>query len=387
MLVRRWISVTVATIASLGAALAVPQAAVAAPVPAGFSVAGIDVSSHDHAFPLDWTAVAASGVRFAYVKATEGTGYVNPYFAGDYAAAKAAGLATGAYVFARPDLGDPAGQADFFLAHLTWANDAHTLVPFVDLEWPYSGLGVNACWNLTPVALTTWIHAFLNRIQAGIGRPPMIYTNTNWWNPCTGNDATFGGYPLDIAGYRSTPPPLPAGWQSFAVWQYAAGDTSVAGVYDSDVASGAATVQALAGPWQSAGPVLAPPARVSLKARSDNRFVAAERAGRAALAATRGTTGSWEHFTLYDLGGGYVALRAAVNGRFVTAENGGRSPLVANRGSVGAWESFRLVRNANGTVSLLAVNHRYVTAAAGNRYTLLANAAGIGTAQSFTLVG
>src|SRR5256714_7455962 len=105
VLVRRWISVTVATIASLGAALAVPQAAVAAPVPAGFSVAGIDVSSHDHAFPLDWTAVAASGVRFAYVKATEGTGYVNPYFAGDYAAAKAAGLATGGGALGPPPLG------------------------------------------------------------------------------------------------------------------------------------------------------------------------------------------------------------------------------------------------------------------------------------------
>ena len=39
-----------------------------------YSVTGIDVSSHDHStYPIDWASVAAGGVDFAYVKATEGT--------------------------------------------------------------------------------------------------------------------------------------------------------------------------------------------------------------------------------------------------------------------------------------------------------------------------
>jgi len=110
--------------------------------PAGYPVSGIDVSSHDHSvFPLDWAAVAASGVNFAYVKAAEGNFYTNPYFATDYQAAKNAGLYAGAYVFARPDLGDPVGQANYFLDASLWTPDSQTLIPFVDIEWPYSADG------------------------------------------------------------------------------------------------------------------------------------------------------------------------------------------------------------------------------------------------------
>src|SRR2546423_4094418 len=40
--------------------------------PAGYPGNGLDVSSHDHStFPIDWAAVASSGVTFAYVKAAE----------------------------------------------------------------------------------------------------------------------------------------------------------------------------------------------------------------------------------------------------------------------------------------------------------------------------
>src|SRR5207249_2174140 len=108
----------------------------AAAVPGGFSVAGIDISSHDHSvYPIEWAGVAASGVKFAYVKATEGAFYTNNYFATDYQAARNAGLYAGAYVFARPDLGDPVGQADYFFDRSLWTADSQTLVPFVDVEW------------------------------------------------------------------------------------------------------------------------------------------------------------------------------------------------------------------------------------------------------------
>ncbi|MFD8786356.1 GH25 family lysozyme [Kitasatospora sp. NPDC059599] len=40
---------------------------------------GLDVASYQG--NVTWSSVAADGARFAYVKATEGTGYTNPYFA------------------------------------------------------------------------------------------------------------------------------------------------------------------------------------------------------------------------------------------------------------------------------------------------------------------
>src|SRR5256885_2599 len=138
-------------------------------------------------------AVVPAGSQFVYVKATEGTSYVNPYFGTDYAAAKAARRYVGAYVYARPDLGDPVGQADHFLRHARFTHDARTLVPFVDLEWPYPGVGAGPCYNLNPSQLRAWIHAFVDRIEAGIRRKPMIYTKVYWGNPGTGNESCVSG--------------------------------------------------------------------------------------------------------------------------------------------------------------------------------------------------
>jgi GH25 family lysozyme M1 (1,4-beta-N-acetylmuramidase) len=215
-------------------------AAIRAGRPAAYPVGGIDISSHDHRrFPVQWPTEIAAGSQFVYIKATEGTTYLNPFFAADYAAARRAGRYVGAYAYARPDHGDPVGQADFFLRHARFARDARTLVPFIDLEWPYAAVKTDRCFNLNPAQMRAWIHAFVDRIQAAIGRKPMIYTNANWWDPCTGNDASLGGYPLDIASYTTHPPKLPAGWTTFTLWQYAPGDPEKSDDHDRDVVNGA----------------------------------------------------------------------------------------------------------------------------------------------------
>jgi GH25 family lysozyme M1 (1,4-beta-N-acetylmuramidase) len=218
--------------------------------PPGYPVGGIDISSHDHErYPMSWHTEVAVGSQFVYVKATEGTTYVNPHFRADYATARATHQFVGAYVYARPDRGDPVGQAEHFLRHARFTRDSRTLVPFVDLEWPWDGVNTGPCYNLTPDQMRAWIHAFVDRIEAGIGRKPMIYTNTNWWNPCTGYDPSFGEYPLDIASYTKSPPKLPAGWTTFALWQYAPGDPGQRDNHDRDVVNGGtAGLKALAWP-------------------------------------------------------------------------------------------------------------------------------------------
>jgi GH25 family lysozyme M1 (1,4-beta-N-acetylmuramidase) len=230
----------------------VPQAvaAIQAGRPAGFAVGGIDISSHDHRrFTVHWPTEVAAGSEFVYVKATEGTTYVNPNFAADYTAARAAGRYVGAYVYARPDRGDPVAQADHFLRNARFTRDARTLVPFVDLEWPYDGVRTGACYSLSPPQLRAWIRAFIGRIEAAVGRKPMIYTNTYWWNPCTGSDASYGTYPLDIANYTGRDPKLPAGWSAFALWQYQPGNPDQRHSHDRDVVNGGpAGLRALAWP-------------------------------------------------------------------------------------------------------------------------------------------
>src|SRR5690348_9029964 len=61
-------------------------------------VLGIDVSSYQK--NVNWASYKAQKRVFAYVKATEGSSYRNPYFASQYGGAAKAGLVRGAYHFA-----------------------------------------------------------------------------------------------------------------------------------------------------------------------------------------------------------------------------------------------------------------------------------------------
>src|SRR5689334_19243725 len=74
---------------------------------------GIDVS--DNNGQVDWGAVAGAGYGFAIAKVTEGTGFVDPTFAGNWSAMKSNGLVRGAYHFARPDDNKAEDEARFFL--------------------------------------------------------------------------------------------------------------------------------------------------------------------------------------------------------------------------------------------------------------------------------
>ena len=53
-------------------------------------VKGIDVSHNNSA--IDWKTVAATGISFAFAKATEGTSFHDPQFNANYAAIKSSGM-------------------------------------------------------------------------------------------------------------------------------------------------------------------------------------------------------------------------------------------------------------------------------------------------------
>ncbi|MFE9770940.1 lysozyme [Streptomyces sp. NPDC005931] len=178
---------------------------------------GVDVSSHQG--NVAWTTLWNSGVKWAYVKATEGTYYTNPYFAQQYNGSYNVGMIRGAYHFATPDTAGGAAQADYFVDHGGgWSADGRTLPGALDMEWnPYG----NACYGKSPTAMVSWIRDFLDRYRARTGRHAVIYTATSWWKQCTGN---YGGFasanPLWIARYASTVGELPAGWAYYTMWQY-----------------------------------------------------------------------------------------------------------------------------------------------------------------------
>lgn len=64
-----------------------------------YPVIGVDLSAHNG--NVDFARVAASGVDFVFLKATEGTDFRDPKFADNYVSARKAGLKVGAYHFFR----------------------------------------------------------------------------------------------------------------------------------------------------------------------------------------------------------------------------------------------------------------------------------------------
>ncbi|MGW4521866.1 lysozyme [Amycolatopsis sp. NPDC004378] len=185
--------------------------------PAGQTL-GHDVSGHQGA--VDWAAAAGGGARFTYVKATEGTGFVNPQYAQQYDGAHAAGLIRGAYHFARPDVSGGAEQAEYFIAHGGgWRSDGKTLPGALDIEYnPYG----DVCYGKNPADMTAWIKDFTRTYLAKVKRSALIYTSTAWWKQCTGNANGFGDTnPLWLARYAPEIGELPAGWDKQSIWQFA----------------------------------------------------------------------------------------------------------------------------------------------------------------------
>lgn len=180
-------------------------------------VPGIDVSSWQG--NVDWSAQRDAGNRFAYVKATEGTGYTNPYFAQQYNGSYNVGMIRGAYHFALPNKSSGRTQANFFVRNGGgWSSDGKTLPGALDMEWnPYGA----TCYGKTKSQMRSWMNSFLNRYKTLTGRYPVIYTNTNWWNQCVGSDTSFANKsPLWIARYGSSAGSLPPGWGWYTFWQY-----------------------------------------------------------------------------------------------------------------------------------------------------------------------
>lgn len=208
---QRWALAVSALLAAVISAL--PMTAQAAdPAPAGLS--GPDIASYQHpgGGAIDWTAVRNSGQRWAFVKATEGTTYLNPYFAGDWRDSAAAGLFHGAYHYARPSTvtGSATAQAQAFATAIGPQQVPGTLPPILDME---------ETGGLPPASLIAWTSEFLTATQAATGRTPMIYTYPSFWRNAMAGSAAFTGYPLWIASYGVSAPPT-LGWANWTFWQY-----------------------------------------------------------------------------------------------------------------------------------------------------------------------
>lgn len=179
------------------------------PAPDGGLVRGIDVSHWQGA--IDWRAVEADGIAFAFAKATEGATFTDPAFTANWAGMGGTRILRGAYHYFRPQT-DAAAQAAHFLR--TVQLGASDLPPVLDVE---------VTDGRDRATLVAGVLAWLDAVERGTGKRPIVYTYQNFYD--TYLAGSLAGYPLWIARYGGVAPSL-SGW---TFWQYSDAG-SVAGV-------------------------------------------------------------------------------------------------------------------------------------------------------------
>ncbi|MGE7588571.1 GH25 family lysozyme [Peribacillus sp. NPDC101480] len=155
-------------------------------------IKGIDVSHWQGA--IDWEEVAKEGVKFVFIKATEGTSYSKlSYFKENAPQALSAGLKVGAYHYAKfATIAQAKAEAAYFLDSISSFALNYPVV--LDLEENKKKAKKK---TLTDAAI-----AFLEAIEEA-GYTAMLYTG-KYFLENTLDESRFTKYALWIARYNST---------------------------------------------------------------------------------------------------------------------------------------------------------------------------------------
>ena len=184
---------------------------------------GIDVSEHQGY--INWNAVAADGISFAFVRVgnrglTTGSISQDDYFEYNAKAADQAGIKVGAYFYSQAMTEDEAREeADFVIERLRGRNITYPVA------YDHERLADNPgrADDLSPEQMTKNAAAFCARIQEA-GYTPMIYGSLK--DLLRYNLPDLARYNIWLAQYNVNCPTFN---QYFTIWQYA-NTGSVAGV-------------------------------------------------------------------------------------------------------------------------------------------------------------
>lgn len=179
-----------------------------APTQGDFPVRGVDVSSYQG--EIDWEVLAGNDIDFAFIKATEGSSFVDPYFAQNWDRAGKTKLKIGAYHFLSFD-SPGKSQAENFIRNVPKLEGAFP--PAIDVEF-YGDKAVN---KPSREAVQTILNDFIAITEAHYGQKPIIYTVYETYDLYIRNDYTE--YPLWIRDVIWKPSFANTPW---TFWQYSA---------------------------------------------------------------------------------------------------------------------------------------------------------------------
>ena len=168
---------------------------------------GIDVSEWQG--NIDFGEVARAGIEVVYIRASEGRGYVDPYFRENYEKAKANGLRTGFYHFlTATNEAEAKEEAEFFVSNIKGLEPDCRLA--MDFE-VFDGLDVSTINEISRV--------FLETVEKLSGKECVIYSDA--YNARTVFSKELAeDYPIWVADYFVEEPESNDKWKFWVGFQY-----------------------------------------------------------------------------------------------------------------------------------------------------------------------
>lgn len=160
------------------------------------TVPGIDVSGHQDL--IDWKAVAGSGKRYVWAKASENAGFADPYYQTNHDGALSVGMLFGAYHFLHH--GNISAQVLKFMT-VTRQLAGCTLPYLLDAE--IAGVTTSDIEQFVELVDRDHVLYLGQPAHGQIGTPPVAWSK----------------WPLMYPDYRTTQPAAPTPWPHLTVWQ------------------------------------------------------------------------------------------------------------------------------------------------------------------------
>ena len=168
---------------------------------------GIDVSEWQG--DIDFREVANAGIEIVYIRASEGAGYIDPYFRENYDKAKQNGLKVGFYHFlTATNIEEARMESEFFVSNIKGTQPDCKLA--MDFE-VFNGLSIESVNEIAEV--------FLETVQSLSGKECVMYSDAYNAREVFGEDLAEK-YAIWVADYFVEEPEDNGKWSSWVGFQY-----------------------------------------------------------------------------------------------------------------------------------------------------------------------
>ncbi|MBR4831207.1 MAG: glycoside hydrolase family 25 [Butyrivibrio sp.] len=171
-----------------------------------YPIVGVDVSSYQG--EIDWNELSSQDINFAYIKATEGSGFVDEHFKSNWENASKTNLRIGAYHFFSFETTGKE-QAENFCTVVPKTDDM--LPPVIDVEY-YGRFKTKDNINISAVVGN--LLEMVDILETEYGKKPIIYVSKETYETIICDD--FSECKL---WYRSVYSKVPAD-VDWTIWQY-----------------------------------------------------------------------------------------------------------------------------------------------------------------------